>query len=78
MMDDILEIAEILENLLDEVPNKVKSDVEAIIALIKVADGQEDLIKVQEQLEVISGMSNVGSYVRNEVFNAISLIESLI
>lgn len=78
MMDEILDITEILIDLVDEVPNKVKVELESAITLIKVANGQEDLIKVQGQLEVVSSMSNVNSYVRNEVFNVISIIESLI
>ncbi|MDA3855465.1 MAG: hypothetical protein PF569_04355 [Candidatus Woesearchaeota archaeon] len=78
MIEEILEIAEVLESLVEDAPNKVKVELSSVIALIKVANGQEDLIKIQEQLEVISSMGNVNSYLRNEVYNAISIIESLI
>ena len=77
MDDQIGDYVEILEGLLEDVPLKVKVELEYAIGLLKDAKEVEDLIKAQEQLEVISSISSLDSFVRNEIFNVISELEEL-
>ncbi len=75
---EIMEVVDILESLLEDTSAKVRVEIEAAISLLNSAKDAEDLLAVQDQLEIISNMSNVDSYTRNEIFNVSSLIESLL
>ena len=88
MIDDLLDIAEILEGLTEDCSLKVKTELKnAILVLNTIIEksekeqeeiNTEELIKVQDQLEYISNMKNVDSFVRNEIFNVLSIMETLV
>jgi hypothetical protein len=78
MEDEILDIVEILESLFEDISYKAKADLEVAIAMLKKPLDQEGLIKVQDQLEMVTSVSNLDSYTRNEIMNVLSIIESLI
>lgn len=78
MENEIIEIVEILETLLEDIPYKAKNDLEVAIVMLKKPLDQEGLIKVQDQLEIVTSVSNLDSYSRNEIMNVLSIIESLI
>lgn len=78
MEQEISEIIEILVSLLEDVPLKARQEIEIAINMLKKPLSQEGLIKVQEQLEIITNINNIDSYTRNEIYNAISIIESLL
>lgn len=77
MDEQILELVEILESLLEDLPLKIKVELNDAIELLRNAEEVEDLIKAQEQLEVVSSISSLDSFVRNEIYNVISIIEEL-
>lgn len=86
MIDDLLDISQILENLTEDCSLKIKTELEDVISkLNKIIDNEEekpidteDLIKIQDHLEQISTMNNVEPFVRNEIYNVLSIIETLI
>lgn len=78
MEAEIEEFIFILEGLVDEVPFKAKVEIEVVIDMLKKPLDQEGLIKVSEQLEMISNMSNLDSFARNEIFNILSSLEGLL
>lgn len=78
MREEIVDMVEILESLVEDSPNKVKVELNTVIDMLKKADGTEDLINVQEQLEYIANINNIDAFISTEVYNAISIIETLI
>lgn len=78
MEDDILDMIERLESLIEDSPNKIKIEIEAVISLLKKAKTQEDLIKIQDHLEFIVNMGGIEAFISTEIYDAISTIESLI
>ena len=78
MNEEIGEIAELLSDLLEDVPMKVRTEIEIAIGMLKGELDQEGVIKVQDQLELVSNMTNVDSYTRNEILNIISDLENML
>ena len=79
MNEEIMEIAELLSDLLEDVPSKVRTEIEVAIKMLGVQEiDQEGLIKVQEQLELVSNMNNIDSYSRSEILNIISDLENML
>ncbi len=78
MDQEILDIIEILEDLIEDVPLKSKCEFLVVIAMLKEPLDQEGLIKVQDQLELITNLSNLDSYTRNEIYNVLSIIEGFL
>lgn len=78
MREEIVDLVEILESLLDDSPNKIKIELVEAINMLKKADSVEDLINVQDQLEIIANINNIDAFISTEVYNAISIIETLI
>ena len=78
MKVEISEIVEILESLTEDSPHKVKIELVTVINMMKGAKTVDDFIDVQEQLEYIANINNIDACVSTEVYNAISVIETLI
>lgn len=78
MNEEICEIAELLTDLLGDVPSKVRVEIEVAIKMLERELDQEGVISLQEQLEVISNMSNIDSYTRSEILNIISDLEGFL
>lgn len=78
MGEEFLEIVELLEDLLEDVPLKVRVEIESVINMFGCDLEQEDLIKIQEHLENITNMPNIDFYTRNEIFNILKDIARLI
>jgi uncharacterized protein (UPF0147 family) len=78
MNQEISEIVELLNSLLEDAPYKAKAEIQIAINMFTDELTQEDLIKIQDQLELISNISNIDSYTRNEIYNILSIIEGLI
>ncbi len=78
-MDEyISELIEVLESLIeDDTPQKIRNEIDYAIKLLNDASEVEDLIKAQEQLEVITSMSSLDSFTRNEIYNVLNAIEEL-
>lgn len=77
---EIENIVESLENIVFDLslrPREKLSNV--IVELKKLPDEFEtsDLMKIQEDLELISLMQNIDSYSRNEIINVLSIFETL-
>lgn len=77
MRDDLIDMVEILESLLDDSPHKVKVELQTTISMLKKAETSEDLINVQEQLEYVANINNIDAFISTEVYNAISILETL-
>lgn len=78
MENEISEIVEILECLIDEeVPLKARQQLESVISELQSEVDVEKLMKIQDDLEYVSNFSNVDSFVRNEIINILSKIETL-
>lgn len=78
MDEKISDIVEILESLLEGMAFKPKEELQKVIIKLKVDNlDSEDLIKVQDDLEIISSMSSLDSFSRNEIINLITEIETI-
>lgn len=78
MNPEVDQICEILEELLDELPLKAKEELEKVLDLLKKRPLDiEDLMRIQDDLEVISSIPNIDNFSRNEIINAISSLEML-
>jgi uncharacterized protein (UPF0147 family) len=81
MVEEISEIIATLEPLLDDLPHKVKIELEkSLNDLKKINTDNLDinmLMKIQDDFEAISNMSNVDYFTRNEIMNSVAIIESI-
>lgn len=75
---EIGDLADILEMLLDDLPAKIRDELEVVIENLGSATGIEDLLKIQDELESISNMNNLDSFSRNEIMNVIASIELIV
>lgn len=76
--NQILEIIDILESLLEDLPFKPKEELSKVISELKKTPLEnETLMKIQDDLEMISSFSTVDSFSRNEIINIITSIESI-
>ncbi len=81
MVGEIAEIIETLEPLLEDLPLKIRISFDNILHDLKQVDENNldvnRLMKIQDEMEVISNMSNLDSFTRNEIMNSIAVIESI-
>lgn len=76
--EQILGIVEILESLLEDLPFKPKEELHKVILTLKKNSlDSETLMKIQDDLEMISSMSSIDSFSRNEIINIVTEIESI-
>lgn len=80
MEETVSDIIDTLEMLLEELPFKPKSMLMEIIDEIKAMEDFDtsEFMKIQDELEVVSNMSCIDSFSRNEIINVLTLIETLI
>lgn len=76
--DLVNEIVEILETLTDDIPLRARNQLSEIIIGLKKPLTLETVLKIQDELEFFSNNSSIDSYTRNEVFNVLSMFETLI
>ncbi len=81
MEAEIIDITESLEMLTDDLPAKVKTQLLSVIEELKSLNCENPdaniLMKIQDELETISNVSNLDYYTRNEIINAVTSIESI-
>jgi uncharacterized protein (UPF0147 family) len=78
MNDEIEYFTETLESLVDDLSSKPKEELKKIITLLKKENlRDEDLIKIQEDLEQFTAVYKMDSFTRTEVMNIITEIEML-
>lgn len=71
-------IVEILDSLLEDLPFKVKEELSLVIKVLKNNSlDNEKLMKIQDDLEMISNMGSIDSFSRNEIINIVTEIESI-
>lgn len=76
--EQINEIIEILDSLIEDLPSKPKEKLSQIVLTFKQSPiTSEHLMKIQDDLEMLSSMSTVDSFARNEIINIITQIESI-
>ncbi|MFW6026281.1 MAG: hypothetical protein ACOC16_00495 [Nanoarchaeota archaeon] len=78
MQQEVKEIIEILTNLIEDAPFKAKLQIEIIIKMFDNELTQDNLIKIQDNLEYLSNIPSIDSYTRNEVYNILSIIEGFL
>lgn len=76
--DNVLEIISTLQNLVDDIPQKAKIELIAIISELKTELNLEKILKIRDDLDSFSNNCSIDSYTRNEIFNVLSLFETLI
>ena len=76
--ESLYEHVESLEFLLEDMPLKAREELSKIIKDLKNSPDIQKLIKIQDDLETVSGMNNVDSFTRNEIMNIITLLENQI
>ena len=77
MESEVLEVVEILEELIEDLPSKPKHILIEIISEIKKPMDTERLMKIQDDLEFFASNSSIDSFTRTEVMNVISFLETL-
>lgn len=77
-MTDITDVIDVLYSLLEDSSLKVKVQLESIIKLLESDLDEETLIKIQDKLEILCDISSIDSYTRSEIYNVLSVIDSLI
>lgn len=79
MNAQIEEIVEVLEMILeDSLPFKVDTKLKEIVLDLKNENlSSETLMKIQDDLEMISATSNLDDFSRNEIINVVTLIETI-
>ena len=75
---DAIELGQSLEILLEDAPSKIRDDLERVISALKVAKKNDDLLRIQDELEALSNNSNLDSFSRSEIMNAITTIETIV
>jgi len=75
------EIIDILEMLLDDLPLKVKQDIDSVIGELRKLDREnpdtEKLMHIEDSLELLSTSPNIDSYARYEIINVLTTIEAM-
>ncbi len=81
MNESIIEIIETLEMLSEDLPLKAKIQLDTVVDELKKVDMLDldvnGLMKIQDDLEMISNTSNIDSFTRNEIINAVAVIEGI-
>lgn len=78
MEEEIENFIEVLEDLKEDLPLKLKESLESIILEFKKPLNVESLLSIQDRLEFFSNNKNLDSFSRNEIINIITDIETLI
>ena len=79
MDEDIIgELIESLEMLINDSPLRVKEELEKVIEELKEASDNNDLLKIQDELETISSMPNIDPFSRNVIMDAVTSIERIV
>ncbi len=80
--DAIIDILESLEDIRDDstVPKNVRSKIDEMISTLKDEGAEISLRvdKVQQELEDISSDSNLQAFTRTQLWNVVSLLETLL
>lgn len=78
MNDEIEYFVDILESLVEDLSSKPKEQLRKIISTMKKDSLlDEDLIKIQEDLEQFTAVFKIDSFTRTEIMNIITEIEVL-
>lgn len=77
MDTEILEVIEILEGLVVDLPLKSKIDLLNIISELKKPLTTQRFMEVQDSLEYFSSNSTIDSFTRTEIINIISYLDTL-
>lgn len=80
MNSQIEEIVEVLEMILEDttIPFKVDNKLKEIVIDLKNENlSSETLMKIQDDLEMMSAASNLDDFSRNEIINVVTLIETI-
>ncbi len=77
MDEQLQQIAEILEDLLEDLPQKAKDQLSQVVDSLKKSPNGEELMKIQDDLESISNIQNLDSFSRNEIMNIVTEIEGI-
>jgi len=79
MDESFVGIFEILDDLLEDMPQRSRSSLSLIIDKFKKVNFEtEKIIEFQEDLESFTNTSNIDSFTRTEIMNIIADLESLI
>lgn len=76
--EDLIEMAQLLGLIIDDLPFKAKDKIESVIKKLETNPDSECLFKIQEELEIVSHMSNLDSFSRNEIMNVIAGLDGLV
>lgn len=76
--DSLLEVISTLESLVDDIPQKARIELIEIISELKTDLNLEKILKIRDDLDSFSNNGSIDSYTRNEIFNVLSLFETLI
>ncbi len=76
--EDLNEMIQVLDMIIEDLPSKAKDRLDIILKELRSNPNCEDLFKIQGNLEIVSTMSNIDNFSRNELINVISGIESFI
>ena len=77
MESELLEVIEILEGLVEDLPFKSKNNLLNIIMELKKPLNMERFMKIQDDLEFFSSNSSIDSFTRTEILNVLSFLETL-
>ena len=77
MDEDIAQMADLLESLLDDLPFKAKEQLQSVVDQLREDVDSEKLMKIQDELELITSAANIDSFARTEIMNIVKEIESI-
>jgi len=81
MNPEIEEIVDILEGIVNDLSLKPRTNLSLVIEQLKKLPEENidvsELMKIQEDLEMVSLMPSIDSYSRNEIINVLSMFEML-
>ena len=77
-MEEITYFKDVLESLLEDLNAKSKEQLKTIISKMEKENlMEEDLIKIQEDLEQFTAVYKMDSFARTEIMNMITEIETI-
>ena len=77
MDEDIAQMADLLESLLDDLPFKAKEQLQSVVDQLREDVDSEKLMKIQDELELITSAANIDSFARTEIMKSVKEIESI-
>lgn len=74
------ELIDVLQMLIEEedLSGKIRTSLEEVLLEVTPELTEEELLKIQDELENISNMNNINDFCRTELMNIITSIESAI